>query len=100
MNRFHARFMLFILISLWFLPESQSVNAATVALFVDGGSPQAMFASSDIQSSLEKKGHKFEQFGLEQLDRKTDGTCIILAPRSNAKIIRKMQSAGGRPPGR
>jgi len=95
MNRVRLCFALLFLIPSWLFAKS----AAPMALFVDGKSPQAMFAAEDIQSSLKQKGHDVKQFSLAQLDRRTEGTRIILVPRSNAEAVRQMQSEGARPPG-
>jgi len=95
MNRVRVCFVLLFSIPSCLFAKS----AAPIALFVDGKSPQAMFAAEDIQSSLKKKGYTVEQFNLAQLDRRAGGARIILVPRSNADVLRQMQSEGARPPG-
>jgi len=95
MNRVRVCFVLLFSMPSWLFAKS----AAPVALFIDGKSPQAVFAAEDIQSSLKQKGHTVDQFNLAQLDRKTEGARIVLVPRSNADAVRQMQSDGARPPG-
>ena len=99
MNKVRVYFVLLILSSSLLFAGNSSVSAASITLFMEGKSPQAVFAAEDIQASLEKKGHRVERFNLTQLDRIVEGARIILVPSSNANVVRQMQSDGARPPG-
>jgi hypothetical protein len=81
------------------LAESPSVGGVPVNLFLDDASPQAVFASEEIQASLKKKGYRVERFSLTQPDRVTKGSRIVLTLLSNANAVGKMRSEGARPVG-
>ena len=99
MNKVRVYFVLLILSSSLLFAGNSSVSGASITLFIEGKSPQAVFAAEDIQASLKRKGHRVERFNLTQLDRIVEGARIILVPSSNANVVRQMQSDGARPPG-
>jgi len=75
------------------------LQAASITLLLDDKTPQAVFASKDIQTALRAKGHSVKQSRLTQLDQVTDGVRIVLLLRSNTDITREMLSEGASPPG-
>ena len=84
------------------------LQAASITLLLDDKSPQAVFASQDIQTALRAKGHSVKQSRLRQLGQVTDGVRIVLLLRSNTdmdtyasnrRITREMLSEGASPPG-
>ena len=88
MNKVRFYIVLLTLIPSWILAENPSVGSTPVTLFLDSQSPQAMFASEEIQASLKKKGHSIEQLSLAQLGQVAEDARVILVARSNANAIR------------
>ncbi len=75
------------------------LRAASITLLFDDKSPQAVFASKDVQTALRVKGHSVRQSRLTQLDQVTDGMRIVLLLRSDADVTRRMLSERASPPG-
>ncbi|MHC4119214.1 MAG: carbohydrate-binding protein [Planctomycetota bacterium] len=65
---------------------------ASVSLMVDRRSPQAVFASEDIEKALRARGHSVRQLRLTQLERAADRVRIVLCLRSNANLASAMRS--------
>jgi hypothetical protein len=78
---------------------SAQVHVAAVTLLVDGESPQAVFASEEIQKSLRARGHSVRQYDLTRLARVTDDVRIILGLLSNTSVTGAMRSEGARTAG-
>ena len=75
------------------------LQAASITLLFDDKSPQAVFASKDIQTALRAKGHSVRQSRLRQLGQVTEGVRIVLSLRSDTDVTRRMLSEGASPPG-
>ncbi len=76
-----------------------NLQAASIRLLFDDNSPQAGFASKDIEAALRTKGHSVRQSPLMRLGRVTDGVRIVLSLRSDTDVTRRMLSEGASPPG-
>ena len=71
---------------------------ASVTLLVNNKSPQAAFATEDIQKALRTRGHSVKLLRLTQLERVTDDVRIVLCLRSNANTTGAMKSQKVRRP--
>jgi len=76
-----------------------NLHAASVTVLIDGKSPQVVFATEEIQKTLQEQGHRVRLSGLGGLGQVTDDICIVLCLQSNADVIGKMETEGARPPG-
>ena len=74
-----------------------NLHAASVTVLVDRNSPEAVFASGEIQKALQARGHRVKQAGLSQLGRLTDGIRICLCLRSHADVAGRMRAQGATP---
>jgi len=81
------------------IPASSNLHAASVMLVVDNKSPQAVFASEDVEQALRTRGHGVKRADLARLDRVSDNVRIVLCPLSNAGATGEMKSHGVRRPG-
>jgi hypothetical protein len=75
---------------------SAQVQAASVALLVDSESPQAVFASEEIQKALRARGHSVGQSDLTRLGRITGDVRIVLGLLSETGVTGAMRSEGAR----
>jgi hypothetical protein len=78
---------------------SANLRAASVTVLVDSKSPQAAFASEDIEESLRARGHSVKLVRLGLLEKTTDEVRIALCPVSDEDCARAMKSQGARRPG-
>jgi hypothetical protein len=78
---------------------SAQVQAASVALLVDSESPQAVFASREIQKALRARGHSVRQSDLARLARVTGDVRIVLGLLSDTGVTGAMRSEGARSTG-
>jgi hypothetical protein len=74
------------------ISASANLHAASVTLVVDGKSPQAVFASQDIEQALRTRGHSVKRADLSRLERVSDDVRIVLCLRSNTTAAPPMNS--------
>jgi len=65
---------------------------ASAALLVDYGSPQAVFASEEIEQALITRGHSVKKSVLAELEAVAAGVRIVLCPLSDTKAAHVMKS--------
>ena len=65
---------------------------ASVAILVDDGSPQAVFASEEIEQALITRGCSVKKSGLAELEAVAAGVRIVLCPLSDTKAANVMKS--------
>jgi hypothetical protein len=63
---------------------STNLHAASVTLVVDSRSPQAVFASEDIEQALRTRGHSVKKSDLSRLRQARDDVRIVLCLRSDS----------------
>ncbi len=67
-------------------------NAESVTLFYNQECPQAVFASEEIRSALEEKGHQMIRSSLKNLEQPIDGLNFVLCLQTDAKFLSRIKS--------